>query len=135
MLAALGRFTLLVRDYDEALAFYRDVLGFDVLHDSVASNGQRFVHIGMPGQGAGSPGFGLWLLTPGSEADRALIGRQAGHQPLLVLYTTNCAATATSLEQRGVKFRRPPRADGGTVFAHFEDLYGNEIVLVEMARA
>ena len=133
MLATLGRFTLLVRDYDEALSFYRDVLGFEVLHDSIATDGQRFLHIGMPAQ-LGSAGLGLWLLTPGSEADRALVGRQAGHQPLLVLYTTNCTATASTLEQRGVKFRRPPRAEGATVFAHFEDLYGNEIVLVELAR-
>jgi catechol 2,3-dioxygenase-like lactoylglutathione lyase family enzyme len=134
MLTTLGRFTLLVRDYDEALAFYRDVLGFEVLHDSLGVDGQRYLHMGLQDQ-AGGPGFGLWLLTPASDADRMLIGRQAGRQPLLVLYTANCSATASALETRGVKFRKPPQSEGGAVFAHFLDLYGNEIVLVELAGA
>src|SRR5688572_13172361 len=121
MLTTLGRFTLLVRDYDEALAFYRDVLGFDVLHDSVGTDGQRYLHIGLQGQ-AGGPGFGLWLLTPASDTDRRLIGRQAGRQPLLVLYTTDCSATASTLETRGVTLRKPPQSEGGAVFAHFLDL-------------
>jgi catechol 2,3-dioxygenase-like lactoylglutathione lyase family enzyme len=134
MLATLGRFTLLVRDYDDALAFYRDVLGFEVLHDSIGSDGQRFLHMGMPAA-AGGPGYGLWLLKPASEGDRSLIGRQAGRQPLLVLYTANCETAVNTLEARGVKFPESPRCEGDTVFAHFEDLYGNEIMLVELARS
>ena len=133
MLTTPGRFTVLVRDYDEARAFYRDVLGFEVLHDTLGPDGQRFLHMGITDP-AGGPGFGLWLLTPATEADRSLIGRQAGRQPLLVLYTENCAGTVGILESRGVTFRTQPCAEGGATFAHFEDLYGNEIVLVEPSR-
>lgn len=130
----LGRFTLLVPDYDEALVFYRDVLGFDVLHDSIGDNGQRYLHVGTP-LAKGLPGPGLWLLKPGSDTDRALVGRQAGRQPLIVLYTADCAAAASALEARGVKVRREAGVQGGAPFAHFEDPFGNEIVLVEVARA
>jgi predicted enzyme related to lactoylglutathione lyase len=129
---SFGRFTLLVRDYDEALAFYRDVLGFDVLHDSIGEGGQRFLHIGNAAQG-GLSGLGLWLLKPGSDVDRSLIGRQSGRQPFIVLYTPDCSAAVNALETRGVKIRHAPKSDGGAVYAHFEDLYGNEIVMVELA--
>ena len=130
----LGRFTLLVPDYDEALAFYHDVLGFDVLHDSIGENGQRFLHVGRAA-GGGLPGPGLWLLKPGSDVDRALVGRQAGRQPLIVLYTADCAAASSALEMRGVSVRRSPgQQAGGAAFVHFEDPFGNGIVLVELGR-
>jgi predicted enzyme related to lactoylglutathione lyase len=128
----LGRIVLLVHDYDEALRFYCGVLGFTILHDSRSPDGQRFVHIGLPGQG-GNPPVGLWLLTPADPAEQSLVGRQAGSQPLLVLYVDDCASETRSLEARGVKVRRPPRSEGGAVFSHIEDLYGNELVLVQLA--
>ncbi len=133
MLTALGRTVLLVHEYDEALAFYCGVLGFDVIHDSTAGNGQRFVHLAVPGQTA-SPRVGLWLLQA-DEADASLVGRQAGHQRLLVLYTPDCRKAAATLADRGVKFRKAPQEAGGAVYANFEDLYGNEIVLVELQDA
>ncbi|HUF28675.1 MAG TPA: VOC family protein [Gemmatimonadaceae bacterium] len=130
MLKGLGRTTLLVHDYEEALAFYRDVLGFTVLHDSTASSGQRFLHIGLPDQ-RGSPPVGLWLLEPAGD-DAELVGRQAGGQPLLVIYTDDCHGDVATLQRRGVGFRGPPVAEGGALFAHFSDLYGNVVVLVEL---
>lgn len=130
MLKALGRFVLLVRDYDEALAFYRDILGFTTLYDQTASTGQRFLHVGVPGQG-GSPSVGLWMLEA-SGADADLVGRQAGSHPLAIVYTADCRATAAELERRGVTFRKPPVEDSGAVYAHFADLYGNELVLVQI---
>lgn len=129
---ALGRTVLLVHDYDEAIAFYRDRLGFGVLHDSTAPGGQRFVHLGLPAQAtAGPAGVGLWLLAPAGPVESALVGRQSGGQPLLVLYTADCRAAAARLSAGGVRFRRPVREEGGAVYAHIEDLYGNELVLVE----
>lgn len=130
MLKALGRFVLLVRDYGEALAFYRDILGFATLYDQTASTGQRFLHVGVPGQ-AGTPPVGLWMLeVTGADAD--LVGRQAGSHPLLVVYTADCRATVAELERRGVTFRKAPVEDSGAVYAHFADLYGNELVLVQL---
>jgi len=133
MITSLGRTTLLVRDYEEAAAFYCGVLGFATLHDSTAPDGQRFLHIAVPAQG-GTPPVGLWLLRAAS-ADAALIGRQAGGQPFLILYTDDCRRTTATLEARGVRFRTPPVADGGAVFAHFADLYGNELLLVQLAES
>ena len=129
-ITALGRTVLLVRDHDEALRFYRDALGFVPLHDQTTPDGQRFLHVGPPGQVDGPP-VGLWFLTP-CRGDEALVGRQAGGQPLLVVYTDDCGEAAARLQALGVRFKRPPAVQGGSVFAQFLDLYGNEIVLVEL---
>lgn len=131
--ASFGRTILLVRDEDEAAAFYRDAFGFVTLHDSLTPDGQRFLHIGAPDQRSAAP-VGLWLLRAG-DGDDALVGRQAGGQPLLVLYTDDCRAHCQALETAGVLIRRPAAEAGGAVFAHVLDLYGNEIVLVQLAAA
>lgn len=130
---SLGRTVLLVRDEDEAAAFYRDAFGFEALHDSRTPDGQRFLHVGAPAQ-QDAPAVGLWLLRAGA-GDEALVGRQAGGQPLLVLYTDDCRAHCATLEAAGVRIRRPPAEGDGAVFAHCLDLYGNEIVLVQLASA
>jgi catechol 2,3-dioxygenase-like lactoylglutathione lyase family enzyme len=133
LLKALGRTVLLVREYDEALAFYRDALGFIVLYDQTASTGQRFLHIGVAGQG-GTPPVGLWMLRATGD-DLDLVGRQAGSHPLFVVYTADCRATAEELSRRGVQIRRAPVEDSGAVSAHIADLYGNELVLVQLTGA
>jgi catechol 2,3-dioxygenase-like lactoylglutathione lyase family enzyme len=133
VLTSLGRTVLLVHGYDEALAFYRDRLGFTVLYDQTSKNGQRFLHVGVSGQG-GAPPVGLWLLEA-SGADAQLVGRQAGSHPLFVVYTTDCRATAAELERRGVAIRKAPVEDSGAVYAHIADLYGNELVLVQITDA
>jgi catechol 2,3-dioxygenase-like lactoylglutathione lyase family enzyme len=131
LLTAFGRTTLLVRDQDEALAFYRDKLGFEVLYDSRTSNGFRSLHIGLPGQ-LHEPKVGLWLIPASGDEELARVGRQTGREPMLVVYTDDCRRAAATLVDRGVKFRIPPTADSDAVFAHFHDLYGNELVLVEL---
>ena len=81
-LRTLGRTTLLVRDYDKALAFYRDRLGFHVLFDEKRSDGVRVLHMGMTSQ-TGEPHTGLWLVEA-KGPDETLVGRQAGKHPFLV---------------------------------------------------
>jgi hypothetical protein len=76
ILTALGRSTLLVRDQDEALAFYRDKLGFEVLYDGRNPDGFRALHIGLPGQRQ-EPRVGLWLIPARNSDEQALVGRQA----------------------------------------------------------
>jgi catechol 2,3-dioxygenase-like lactoylglutathione lyase family enzyme len=129
-LSSLGRTTLLVRSYDDALAFYRDKLGFVVLHDTTGPNGQRYLHIGLPGQ-PGEPPVGLWLLEA-VGVDAALVGCQAGTHPFLVLYTRDCRGTTRALAARGVEIRRQPESADGATFAHVADLYGNAILVVEL---
>ncbi|MEE1942697.1 VOC family protein [Streptomyces sp. TRM 70361] len=123
---ALGRLVVLVSDADEALAFYRDVLGFRVLYDGTAG-GYRCLHVGVPGQ----EGTGLWLMPATGERERALVGRQTGGQPLLVLYTGDLAAVAGRLREHGIRIR-DEREDADSSSLHFADLYGNVLVAVEL---
>jgi catechol 2,3-dioxygenase-like lactoylglutathione lyase family enzyme len=123
----VGRVVLLVRDYDEALEFYAKI-GFQVLFDEVADNGFRFVHVGLPEQN----GFGMWLLQPSDDEQRALVGRQTGGQPLLVLYTDDVHSDYLRMSAQGVPFRDEPREEADSFVAHFRDLYGNEHVLVQV---
>ncbi len=124
--SAIGRMVVLVDDPDEALVFYRDVLGFAVLHDYLAG-GYRFLHIGLPGQ----EGVGLWLMPITSEQQRGLVGRQTGGQPLLVLYTADLDVVAKRLREHGVRVW-DEREDPGSRSLHFADLYGNVIVVAQL---
>ncbi|MDB4891397.1 MAG: Glyoxalase/bleomycin resistance protein/dioxygenase [Gemmatimonadetes bacterium] len=128
----MGRTTLLVRDYEKALVFYRDRLGFRVLHDERMPSGERYLHIGL-GAHHDEPPVGLWLLEA-KGADESLVGRQAGSHPFLVLYTDDCDATVRELERAKVEIRRAPFTSDGATFAHIADLYGNELVIVELER-
>ncbi|MEU7725575.1 VOC family protein [Streptomyces sp. NPDC040724] len=126
---ALGRTVVLVADAEAALAFYRDVLGFVVLHDRTA-DGYRYLHIGLPGS-TGLPAAGLWLMPAGTARERDLIGRQCGGQPMLVLYTDDVRGTGTHLRAHGVRVCNERVGDAGRSL-HFADLYGNVIVAAQL---
>lgn len=127
MIYRVGRLVLLVRDYDEAIDFYGK-LGFDVLFDERSPDGFRFVHLGLGDQN----GVGLWLLQPADEEQMGSIGRQTGGQPLMVLYTNDLLADHEALTAQGVEFREPPREEADSFVAHVLDVYGNELVLVQV---
>ncbi len=122
----IGRFTLLVNDYTEALAFYVDKLGFEVITDQ-RDGEHRFVHIGY---GAQFP-VGLWLWEATGEM-AALVGDQSGSHPLLVIYTADCVGLFFDLQEKGVVFVNEPVQTATEVYVHALDLYGNGIVFVEM---
>ncbi|WP_162466077.1 VOC family protein [Streptomyces taklimakanensis] len=123
---ALGRLVVLVTDPEAALAFYRDVLGFRVLYDRT-EGGYRYLHLGVPGQ----EGVGLWLMPATGEEERRLVGRQTGGQPLLVLYTDDLDAVSRRLREHGTR-TWAEREDADSRSLHFEDLYGNVIVAVQL---
>lgn len=128
--AMLGRVVLLVRDHDEALRFYTDALGATPIHDSTAG-GQRYLHVALPAQAAeGAAPVGIWFMR--AEANDPALGRQAGGHPFLVLYTDDCRAAVARFAAAGGAVRQPPRAGGGATFAHVADLYGNELVMVQL---
>jgi predicted enzyme related to lactoylglutathione lyase len=122
----LGRVVLLVEDQEEALAFYRDVLGFETLHDEDVG-GFRYLHIGLPGRRTA----GIWLMPPASDEERRLVGRQAGSQPLLVLYTDDLDGVQRQLAAHDVDVWAQ-RADDSGRSLHFRDLAGNVIVAAEL---
>ncbi|WP_199431676.1 VOC family protein [Qaidamihabitans albus] len=127
--SGIGRIVLLVENLDEALAFYRDVLGFTVLYDDTV-DGYRYLHIGVPGQ----DGVGLWLMPAGSERERVLVGRQSGDQPLLVLYTADLDAAGARLREHGVRVWAESEEPGSRSL-HCADLYGNVLVVAQLTPA
>jgi catechol 2,3-dioxygenase-like lactoylglutathione lyase family enzyme len=126
LLSGLGRVVVLVDDPDAALAFYRDALGFRVLHDQT-TDGYRYLHIGVPGQAA----VGIWLMTATSDQERDMVGRQCGGQPLLVLYTCDLDAVRKHLLGQGVRVWNE-REDADSRSLHLADLYGNVIIVAQL---
>jgi catechol 2,3-dioxygenase-like lactoylglutathione lyase family enzyme len=112
--SGLGRVVVRVADQEAALRFYRDVLGFDVLHDSDV-DGFRYLHVGVPGQ----EGTGVWLMP------------DLGGQPHLVLYTDDLDAVRTRLAAEGVEVWGE-RDDAAGRSLHFRDVAGNVIVAAEL---
>jgi catechol 2,3-dioxygenase-like lactoylglutathione lyase family enzyme len=128
MITEIGRTTLLVDDHDDALEFYTETLGFDVLYDDELEDGFRAVHVGPSDRSL----VGIWLMEAVGDEERALIGNQTGHEPTFVFYTDDCRETYETLRGRGVAFIVEPDASESGVHVHFEDLYGNRIVLAEL---
>lgn len=122
----IGDITLLVREYDEALAFYRDRLGFDVLEDTPLAGGKRWVRVAPPGGGTA-------LLLARAEGERQLqrVGDQAGGRVFLFLRTDDFRRDHRAFLERGVTFHEEPREETYGIVAVFVDLYGNRWDLVE----
>lgn len=119
---------LVVRDYDEALAFYRDALGFDVLVDTDLGEGKRWVEVAPSGGGTS-----LVLAEATNPAQLAAVGDQAGGRVFLFLETDDFARDHAAFSARGVRFAEPPRHEPYGTVAVFLDLYGNRWDLIERA--
>ena len=126
----LGMVSLVVADYDEALAFYIGKLGFTLVEDSfVPEQNKRWVVIEPPGAGGGAK----LLLARGVNPDQvARIGNQTGGRVFLFLYTDDFWRDFKAYKAAGVEFaREPSEAPYGTV-AVFKDLYGTLWDLVQL---
>jgi catechol 2,3-dioxygenase-like lactoylglutathione lyase family enzyme len=126
----LGMVSLVVADYDEALAFYVGKLGFTLVEDSfVPEQNKRWVVIEPPGAGGGAK----LLLARGVNPDQvARIGNQTGGRVFLFLYTDDFWRDFKAYKAAGVEFaREPSEAPYGTV-AVFKDLYGTLWDLVQL---
>jgi catechol 2,3-dioxygenase-like lactoylglutathione lyase family enzyme len=123
---------LVVREYDEALAFFTQSLGFTVVEDSVAKdrNGEekRWVLV----RPAGSRGTDLLLARASTPEEISHIGNQTGGRVFLFLHTDNFWRDYRAMMARGVKFREAPRQEPYGTVAVFEDLYGNKWDLLEL---
>jgi catechol 2,3-dioxygenase-like lactoylglutathione lyase family enzyme len=129
MAGRIACFTVTVRDYDEALAFYVGVLGFELLEDTALSGGKRWVRV----RPAGSTGAAILLARAVDDAQRASVGRQTGGRVFVFLDTDDLARDHARLVERGVKFVRAPSVESYGTVAVFEDLYGNLFDLIEPA--
>ena len=124
----LAHVALLVRDYDEAIAWFTNKLGFTLIEDCYqAEQDKRWVLVGP----TGSCGASLLLARASTPEQAAFVGDQAGGRVFLFLATDDLARDHAAMTARGVRFvRAPKRAPYGTV-AVFEDLYGNRWDLVQ----
>ena len=128
---SLGLVSLVVREYDEALAFFVDTLGFELVEDSyVPEQDKRWVVVAP----RGGSGARLLLARASTEEQRSRIGSQTGGRVFLFLYTDDFRRDYEAYVERGVRFvREPAEAPHGTV-AVFLDLYGNQWDLVQLTR-
>lgn len=113
---------LVVREYDEAIEFYVNKLGFELLEDTfLPEEDKRWVVIAPPN----STGTALLLARASKAEQDAFIGNQTGGRVFLFLNTDDFWRDYNNMKDIGIEFVRPPKeAEYGTV-AVFKDLYGN----------
>jgi catechol 2,3-dioxygenase-like lactoylglutathione lyase family enzyme len=123
----LAQIALVVKDYDEAIDFYTNKLGFQLIEDTVLSDTKRWVKVAP----SGSLGCCLLLAKAVNEQQYASIGNQTGGRVFLFLHTDDFWRDYKSYQENGIRFiREPVKEEWGTV-AVFEDLYGNLWDLIE----
>jgi len=128
MTQAIGLVSLVVRDYDEAIAFYVGVLGFTLLEDSpVSEQSKRWVVVAPPG----STESRLLLARASTAEQAARIGNQTGGRVSLFLYTDDFNRDYGNYKNKGVVFVRGPKDEPYGTVAVFRDLYGNLWDLLE----
>ena len=127
MTQALAHVALVVRDYDEAIAFYVDTLGFDLVEDTYQPDqDKRWVVVRPSGGGAS-----LVLARAASDDQLRFIGDQCGGRVFLFLRTDDFRRDHAAYLARGVAFVREPKEEPYGIVAVFRDLYGNLWDLVE----
>lgn len=127
MSVKLALTALLVRDYDEAIAFYCDALGLRLVEDSDLGDGKRWVVIG------GDDGGRLLLAKARKPEELAAVGNQFGGRVGLFAQTHDFEAVQARLIKAGALFEGEPRQEPYGTVAVFRDLYGNRWDLIEPA--
>jgi len=122
----LGQIALLVKDYDEAIAFYTKVLDFDLIEDTFMSETKRWVRVCPPGSSCQ-----LLLAKAANEVQESQIGYQAGGRVFLFLYTDDFWRDYRKYTSKGVEFLREPSHEAYGTVSVFRDLYGNLWDLIE----
>jgi catechol 2,3-dioxygenase-like lactoylglutathione lyase family enzyme len=126
MQQSLAHIALVVRDYDEAIAYYTQVLGFELLEDTQLAPGKRWVLVAP----RGNRGASLLLARAASPEQRSRIGNQTGGRVFLFLHTDDFQRDHEALRSRGVRFIEAPRNEAYGSVVVFEDLYGNRWDLI-----
>jgi catechol 2,3-dioxygenase-like lactoylglutathione lyase family enzyme len=124
---ALARVALVVQDYDEAIRFYTQSLGFELIEDTPLGADKRWVVVAPPG----SRGAQLLLARAANENQATRIGDQTGGRVFLFLHTDDFWRDYRAFRARGVAFEQEPRTESYGIVAVFRDLYGNRWDLVQ----
>ena len=112
---------LLVKDYDEAIDFYTNKLGFELLEDTKRSETKRWVRVAPKG----TNGISLLLSKAKNEDQIKAVGNQTGGGVFLFLYTDNIWRDYKNMKANGVQFHSEPIEKDFGMVCLFEDLYGN----------
>jgi len=124
---SIGQLALVVRDYDEAIAYFTEKLGFRLVEDTALGSGKRWVVVApLGGQGAA-----LLLARATTPEQLARVGDQTGGRVFLFLYTSDFERDYTAMRERGVDFIESPRDEEYGRVVVFRDLYGNKWDMVE----
>jgi catechol 2,3-dioxygenase-like lactoylglutathione lyase family enzyme len=119
---SLGLVAILVRDYDEAIDFYVDVLGFELVEDTpIPDQDKRWVVVAP----RGSTGARLLLARAVGQEQASRIGNQTGGRVFLFLHTDDFWRDYRAYKGKGVVFLRDPKEESYGTVAVFRDLYGN----------
>ena len=132
MSQTLAHVALVVRDYDEAIAYFTEKLSFQVVEDSPSKDrlghDKRWVLVAPPG----AQGTSLLLARASNDEEASRIGNQTGGRVFLFLHTDDFLRDYRAMTARGVKFVREPREEPYGTVAVFEDLYGNKWDLLQL---
>jgi catechol 2,3-dioxygenase-like lactoylglutathione lyase family enzyme len=123
----IGCVSVLVRDYDEAIAYYTRVLGFRLVQDEAVGEGKRWVLVAP----AGASECGLLLAKAKNEAELSAVGHQTGGRVFLFLHTDDFWRDYRAFSALGVRFAEQPREEAYGTVAVFVDLYGNRWDLLQ----
>ena len=123
---SLALSALVVRDYDEAIGFYVDKLGFILTRDDDMGGGKRWVVVTPPGSQGG-----LLLAKAVGDVQAARIGDQTGGRVGFFLHTDDFAGDHARLDAAGAHFEEAPRHEAYGSVVVFRDLYGNRWDLIE----
>jgi predicted enzyme related to lactoylglutathione lyase len=128
MKRSIATVTIVVRDYDEAIAFYVDRLGLTLFADQDLGGGKRWVTVGAEG------GARLLLARGDGPGQAARVGDQTGGRVGFFIETDDFARDHARMIANGVHFIEAPRHEPYGTVAVFEDLYGNRFDLIEPRR-
>lgn len=123
----LAHIALVVKNYDEAIDFYCNKLGFELKEDTVMSETKRWVVVQPKGEGSCS----LLLAKAMGDEQEIRIGNQTGGRVFLFLYTDGFWRDYNNYTSKGIEFVREPKEETYGTVAVFKDLYGNLWDLIE----
>lgn len=126
----LAYVAVVVRDYEEAKAYYCGVLGFELIEETALPDGKRWVLVAPPG----SRETRLLLARAATPEQAKRVGNQTGGRVFLFLHTDDFWRDFRAMLEKGVKFCEQPRQESYGLVAVFEDLYGNRWDLLQLIR-
>lgn len=126
----IAQMALVVRDYDEAIAWYTQKLNFRLIEDTRLSPEKRWVRVSPPG----ATECCLLLARAANEHQLTRVGDQTGGRVFMFLYTDDFWRDYEQMCSRGIEFVRPPQKEPYGTVAVFRDLYGNLWDFIEPAK-